>query len=145
MLHEFLILTHSCPWEEVGICQHKRYQIGGDFAVVPRDCSVPQCIFTSCFILISNSVEDPQYIGTINGVTQTLTMFFRALSPTAGGSIFAWSTSQRGRFINANLWFYFVGILYAVMFLLSCLLSPRVEERKFVTEKYEEPKEENEE
>ena len=108
-------------------------------------CSVPQCIFTSCFILISNSVEDPQYLGTINGLTQTLNMFFRALSPTAGGSIFAWSTSQRGRFINANLWFYCVGFLYVVMFLLSCFLSPRVEERKFVTEKYEEPKKEDRE
>lgn len=95
--------------------------------------SFPQCVFTSVFILISNSVENPQYLGAVNGITQTLNMSFRAIAPTAAGSFFAWSASNRGRFINSDLWFYVIGALYVLMFSLTFLFTSRVEKRKFVT------------
>eukprot|EP00271_Cylindrocystis_brebissonii_P008515 TRINITY_DN22891_c0_g1_i1.p1 TRINITY_DN22891_c0_g1~~TRINITY_DN22891_c0_g1_i1.p1 ORF type:complete len:692 (+),score=101.86 TRINITY_DN22891_c0_g1_i1:941-3016(+) len=93
----------------------------------------PGCIFTSIFVLISNSVEDPQYLGAVNGFVQSLNMVFRALSPTVSASIYAWSTSQRGAFINTTLFFYFGALLYGIMILIAGCLSSRAEERKFVT------------
>lgn len=95
--------------------------------------SFPQCVFTSVFILISNSVEDPHYLGAVNGFTQTLNMVFRAVAPTAAGSFYAWSTSQRGALFNSFSWFYVIVFMYGFMFFLASLLSPAADARKFTT------------
>ena len=92
------------------------------------------CCFTSVVICLTNSIEYPQYLGTIQGMCQTLTMAFEATAPTLGASIYAWSISGHHVFpFDYRLYWVLWGIACCVMFGLAEMLPSDVNQRKFIT------------
>eukprot|EP00897_Mesotaenium_endlicherianum_P007118 jgi/Mesen1/6434/ME000033S05720 len=84
------------------------------------------------FILCSNSVKYPQYMGAVNGFVWTTGSTFRAIAPFTVGSIFAWSASRHGTFpLDFHFAWLLLGALHIVALLLSLLLPPSINERKF--------------
>eukprot|EP00850_Spirogloea_muscicola_P002218 SM000008S22307 [mRNA] locus=s8:949641:953502:- [translate_table: standard] len=95
------------------------------------------CGFTSIFILIVNSVSRPQHLGAVNGLAQTGSAISRALAPTVGGSMYAWSISGKSSphkftFFDYHLPFVFIGFLIILTILLSMKLPPSLDNRKFL-------------
>ena len=93
------------------------------------------CSFTSVVICLTNSIEFPNYLGTIQGMCQTLNMVFEAAAPTLGATIYAWSISGRHVF-PFDYRFYWVlwGIMCGIMFGIASILPEEVNQRKFLTE-----------
>eukprot|EP00850_Spirogloea_muscicola_P000518 SM000002S05598 [mRNA] locus=s2:1137741:1141602:+ [translate_table: standard] len=96
------------------------------------------CGFTSIFILIVNSVSLPQHLGAVNGLAQTGSAISRALAPTVGGSMYAWSISGKSSphkftLFDYHLPFVFIGFLIIFMILLSMKLPPSLDNRKFLS------------
>lgn len=98
-------------------------------------CSVSSlCIFTSIFILLTNAVSDPEHLGGMNGIAASAAAVSRAVGPTVGGSVFAWSVGQHGIFpLDYHLAFVSTGAILTATLVVSILLPNTINERKFVT------------
>lgn len=85
------------------------------------------------FILCSNSVRYPQYMGAVNGFIWTTGSTFRAIAPFTVGSLFAWSASRAHASFPLDFHFawLFLGFLHIVALGLSFLLPKSINERKF--------------
>ncbi|KAJ1922418.1 hypothetical protein IWQ60_006539 [Tieghemiomyces parasiticus] len=59
-------------------------------ALVGRMCA-GSLSFTSIIMLVNNSVTDPRYLGTVNGMSQAANSLARTLGPVVGGQIWSWS------------------------------------------------------
>lgn len=93
--------------------------------------SCPQCIFTSVSILLSNSVDDPRYLGTVNGAAQTASMVFSALAPSLSASFYSWTASLQGPILNTNFWFYVIAAMYVSMVAVAGLFTNQAEIRRW--------------
>eukprot|EP00271_Cylindrocystis_brebissonii_P011844 TRINITY_DN29811_c0_g1_i1.p1 TRINITY_DN29811_c0_g1~~TRINITY_DN29811_c0_g1_i1.p1 ORF type:complete len:157 (-),score=30.48 TRINITY_DN29811_c0_g1_i1:517-918(-) len=92
--------------------------------------------FTSAIICCTNSIEFPQHLGAINGISQTLMMIMEALGPPVGASLYAWSVSggvQHFFPLDYRLYWLCWGALCVAMYLMATLLPPEIDKRKFVT------------
>lgn len=106
---------------------------------------LPPALLGASVVLVINSVKHPRFLGTVNGVSQTLMMSFEAIAPAAGGSIYAWSIGKGQRFPTDFHFFWILWfILCCVMFLLSLCLSQHINYRKFETNDPEEELEDDE-
>jgi len=86
--------------------------------------------FSSAFILVGNSTVSSK-TGAVNGLAQMVSALARALGPTVGGSIFAWSNSNKLPFpLDFHLVFLLVGILSVGIVLISLVLPKNVDQRK---------------
>ncbi|XP_065827373.1 uncharacterized protein [Oscarella lobularis] len=89
--------------------------------------------FVMLAIFINNSV--PKYqAGAINGLAMALTALSRAMAPSFGGSMFAWSISWGANHIgfpfDYHLVFYFFSIVYLTALLPSVNLPNSVQKQK---------------
>lgn len=89
--------------------------------------------FTSVTIAINNSVRNPEFLGAVNGMSQTVTMLFQSSAPIAGASLYAWSISSQ-HFFPFDFHFYWClwVILCLVMMALTTLLPRSIDHRKFM-------------
>eukprot|EP00897_Mesotaenium_endlicherianum_P006758 jgi/Mesen1/610/ME000108S10766 len=92
------------------------------------------CSFTSIFILLTNSVRLPRYLGATNGVSQTGAGIMRAIAPTVAGSLYAWSISDAHAFpLNYHFAFLLLGVQLLAILALTLMLPPSIDKRKFST------------
>ncbi|GJP39628.1 hypothetical protein CLOM_g23979 [Closterium sp. NIES-68] len=95
--------------------------------------SFAQCVFTSGFIFINNSITDPSMLGAVTGITQSINLFFRAMAPAAGASVFAWSISGKGFFpFDYHFFFFAQAALQLVLILISRSMPDHIDKPKFV-------------
>ena len=87
------------------------------------------CILTclSCISLFLNNSasKEASSVGSVNGLGMTFSGFFRALGPTVGGAIFAWSITIGQRFgfpLDVNLVFLMFGVVFFVGNVMCSLL-----------------------
>ena len=97
-------------------------------------CSLPQCVFTSGFIFINNSITHPSLLGTINGLTQTINLCFRTVAPAAGASVFAWSIARRGAFpLDYHFFFVLQAGVQILLLGITASLPAHVDQPKFAS------------
>ncbi|CAI7881438.1 unnamed protein product, partial [Closterium sp. NIES-54] len=95
--------------------------------------SFAQCVFTSGFIFINNSISDPALIGAVTGITQSISLFFRAMAPAAGATVFAWSISGTPFFpLDHHLFFFSQAVLQLVLIMISRSMPDHIDTPKFV-------------
>eukprot|EP00898_Chlorokybus_atmophyticus_P004074 jgi/Chlat1/4668/Chrsp3S05609 len=89
------------------------------------------CIFTSIFILITNAVKSMDHMGAVNGIAQTVVAMSRAVGPTLGGSIYAWSISgsQHVFPLDYHMAFLLVGTIHCLGLLLTLKLTHAIDNR----------------
>ncbi|EDO39928.1 predicted protein [Nematostella vectensis] len=88
--------------------------------------------FLAVFIFINNSVPS-ELLGTVNGLSMAVTSVFRALAPSASGSLFAWSISEGYKLgfpFNVNLAFIFLGLIRLLSVVFCCFLSQDLNKQK---------------
>lgn len=59
--------------------------------------------FTGTMIVVNTSVEDPQQLGAVNGVGQSLASLARGIGPAAGGLLWGMTVNLQGHVIGAQL------------------------------------------
>jgi len=86
--------------------------------------------FTTVFVLVNNSV-DSQSRATVNGIGQSISALFRAIGPTIGGNIFAFTLTKNLPWpFNFTFVFLLVGISLICSSLISRQLSPSINYQK---------------
>ncbi|XP_065840286.1 uncharacterized protein [Oscarella lobularis] len=84
-------------------------------------------------IFINNSVPKRQ-VGAINGLALSLAAVTRAVAPSVGASLFAWSISEGkghvGFLLDYHLVFYFISTVFLISLLLSVYLPSKLQKQK---------------
>lgn len=87
-------------------------------------------MFSSSFLLIANSTTHDK-TGAVNGLGQSAGSLARAIGPSLGGAMFAWSNTAGLPFpLDYHFVFIFISLCTAGMTIYSFRLSPDIARRK---------------
>ncbi len=88
-----------------------------------------QWILISLFVLINNSCYTPDR-GVVNGIGQSFASFARFLGPYSGGTMFAWSETNKFWPLNYHFVFLVIGIISIFNGIISYTLPNSIQKSK---------------